>query len=63
MSEPRWRCPECKSTHVQIGLPAWHSETKDFKLTYIETDFEAQIMWWYCLNCDESGHGQPDENP
>lgn len=61
MSESRWKCPECGSTKVQIGLPAWHTETQDYELTYVETDAEADIMWWYCPDCDESDSGAPED--
>lgn len=62
LEDRRWKCPECGSVNVQIGLPAWHYEGKDCELEYIETDFEAQIMWWYCESCKESGDGAPEEN-
>jgi len=60
-STSRWRCPACKSNNVQIGLPAWHTEDENFEVRYIETDLEADIMWWYCPDCDESGNGQPED--
>jgi len=60
-SNSRWKCPHCGSPDVQIGLPAWHTESKDFEVRYVETDLEADIMWWYCPNCDESGSGQPED--
>lgn len=56
---PRWQCPHCKSVKVQIGLPAWHTET-DGRLTYVETDTEADVMWWYCPECNSSDTGEPD---
>lgn len=57
---PRWKCPECGSLKVQIGLPAWHYEGRD-SLVYVETDAEADIMWWYCEDCQETDSGQPEE--
>lgn len=61
MNDSRWECPKCGSTNVQISLPAWHTETKEGGLTYLETDYEADVMWWYCPDCDESGSGYPSE--
>lgn len=62
MSENRWKCDHCGGTNVQVSLPAWHIETQDGELKYVETDWEADIMWWYCPDCDESGSGFPKEN-
>jgi hypothetical protein len=59
--DSRWKCPQCSSKNVQIGLPAWHTETTDMVLTYVETDSEADIMWWYCADCGESDSGHPAE--
>lgn len=58
---PRWVCKKCGGTEVQISLPAWHRESADFELTYIETDTEAEPMYWWCESCQEGGRGQPDE--
>lgn len=57
----RWRCPCCKSRNVQISLPAWYYETIDHDLVFSETDGDADISWWYCDDCDESGDGQPED--
>lgn len=58
----RWRCPQCKGTNVQVSLPTWYIETEDYDLNFVETDGEADIMWFYCPDCDCSEHGEPEEN-
>lgn len=58
----RWRCPECKGTKVQIGLPAWFIERPDYTLKFVEPDTEAEIMYWFCPDCCDSGDGNPEEN-
>lgn len=64
MSDPKWKCPLCGDTNVQISLPAWHTETEDGELTYVETDTEAEVKYWYCEKCNESDFGEPDRvNP
>jgi hypothetical protein len=60
MSAPKWQCPECKSTNVQISLPTWYTETQDGELTMVETDAEASIKWFFCADCDYSDDGEPD---
>ena len=55
----RWKCPRCGSTKVQISKPTWYYETRYLEMKMVETDHEAQILWWYCLNCDESDSGEP----
>jgi hypothetical protein len=60
MSNPKWKCPNCGSTDVQISLPAWHTETADGTLTYVETDSEADVQGWYCDACNDADHGEPD---
>lgn len=57
----RWQCPACHGRNVQISLPARHIENTDFTIKYIETDIEAEILWWYCPDCNESDTGQPEE--
>jgi len=57
--ESRWACPECGSLQVQISLPAWHVETTDGQLVFVETDAEADPRSWYCEECTESGNGEP----
>lgn len=56
---PRWACPECRGTNVQISLPAWHTETADLELKYVETDDGAEALWWWCEDCQDSQGGQP----
>lgn len=58
---PRWRCPCCKGTNVQISFPTWYRETRDNDLQYIDVDSEAEILWWYCDDCDETDIGSPEE--
>lgn len=62
----RWRCPECGSPKVQIGLPAWHREYgldgEPGELEYVETDAAADVMWWYCEDCGETESGLPELN-
>jgi hypothetical protein len=61
----RWRCPHCKSLHVQVSFPTWYHESinvgGDTDLLFVETDAEADISWWYCEDCDESDDGQPED--
>jgi hypothetical protein len=66
MSTPRWKCPACGSTDVHIALPAWHREDigdngEVCEPEYIESDTEAQVLWWVCNadNCYETGQGAP----
>ncbi len=66
-AKPRWKCPCCESTNVQISFPTWYHETVTGKdqagadLEFVETDAEADILWWYCENCEESDSGSPVE--
>jgi rubrerythrin len=62
LKDRRWKCPLCGSKKIQVGLPAWHYESKNHSLEYIETDVEADIMWWFCESCGESAGGCPEEN-
>jgi DNA-directed RNA polymerase subunit RPC12/RpoP len=61
MSAPRWKCPSCGGTDVQISLPTWYTETLDGDLTMVETDSDACVSWWYCETCSETGDGEPDD--
>lgn len=58
---PRWCCPSCKSLRVQISLPTWYRESSDFSLTFVQTDSDADPLYWYCESCEETGTGAPDE--
>jgi hypothetical protein len=60
-SGSRWKCRECGSYAVQISLPAWYFETTSFELTFMDTDSEAEPMYWHCTDCEEGGRGLPDE--
>jgi len=57
----RWACPECQSHNVEISLPTWYRETPGYSLTFVNTDSEADPLYWYCNDCCESGTGSPDE--
>ena len=56
---PRWACPRCHGTDVQVLLPAWHYETRGHHLTTVQTDEGAAVMAWYCEDCVESDSGRP----
>lgn len=58
-SEPRWRCPACGSTKVQISLPTWYRETRGYELEFQQTDEGADPLWWICDDCEETGKGEP----
>jgi hypothetical protein len=62
VNKPRWKCPICDSTTVQVSYPTWYRESSDYEREFVETDDEAQPLWWYCELCDESGSGRPEEN-
>lgn len=57
--ESRWACPKCGSHDVQVALPAWFREAPWFDLEYIEADASADVLFWSCGSCDESGSGEP----
>lgn len=55
----RWKCPKCSSCNVQVSYPAWYRETQDYTLTPVDTDYEAEVLYWYCEDCMESDDGSP----
>jgi hypothetical protein len=59
--KPRWRCPKCHGTEVQISLPAWFEESTDHELRHVGTDDEADVMAWWCPECNGGGAGEPEE--
>lgn len=59
---PKWRCPNCNSTDVEISLPTWYTETDDGELHFVDIDAEADVLWWYCNHCSESDSGEPTRN-
>lgn len=59
-SPSRWVCTDCRS-EVQISLPTWYIERLDGTLEFVETDDEADALYWYCPKCDVSYQGQPEE--
>lgn len=59
MSSPRWACPQCHGTRVQVSYPTWYHESADFELQFVETDAET-VLWWYCEDCDDSGDDEPE---
>lgn len=56
---PSYKCPCCKSTDVQVCLPAWFSSAG---LEFVEADCEADIRSWFCESCGEGEEGEPDRN-
>ena len=60
VKDSRWKCPKCGSTHVQVSLPTWYRETSGGVLTMVNTDEEADVEFWHCEACEESGSGEPD---
>jgi hypothetical protein len=60
-AESRWACPKCKSLNVQVALPAWHRETAGLNLEFVETDAEADVLFWFCEDCEESDSGMPTD--
>lgn len=54
----KWKCPKCGSLEVQISLPAWHTED-EYGLSYIQTDEDAEVLYWLCNACEEAGEGEP----
>ena len=61
MSKSRWVCPHCGSENVQISLPTWYKEDTAYQLTFVNTDSEAHVLWWYCEDCEETDSGFPKE--
>jgi hypothetical protein len=58
-AESRWACPKCQSRNVQVAIVAWHHESAGLNLTYVETDGEAEVRYWFCEDCEESDSGEP----
>lgn len=58
----KWKCPACGSHNVQISLPTWYKETQDGQLEAVEVDSEADVLWWWCEDCDESELGEPNRS-
>jgi hypothetical protein len=61
MTDSRWKCRECGSHDVQISLPTWYTETREGELEIVDTDTEAEVLWWYCTACEASALGDPNE--
>jgi hypothetical protein len=60
----RWKCPKCGSENVQVAIPTWYRESSDGTLTFVNTDEEADPLYWVCDDCEETGHHEPDRvNP
>jgi rubredoxin len=55
----KWKCRECGSINVQISLPTWYRESQDGDLMLVDTDYEADPIYWYCEDCDTSDNGSP----
>lgn len=62
-SRSAWRCRVCASEHVQVSLPVWFHEYQDGELRAVEVDAEADVKWWYCEDCGETGDGEPVRVP
>jgi hypothetical protein len=56
-ARPRWECPECGSTNVQIAKATWYRETAN-GLTLVDADTVSQPLFWYCDDC-RSMDGRP----
>ena len=59
LEDSRWKCPRCGSTHVEVSLPTWYRETSSGVLTMVNTDEEADVLYWHCEACEEGGSGEP----
>lgn len=58
----KWKCWLCSSPDVHIALPAWFVEDDAGVLTYLDTDFEAAVLFWYCTSCGMTQQGTPSKN-
>ena len=58
-AKPRWKCPTCNGTKVQVCYRAWYRETADFELHPVDIDTEGDAKY-YCDDCGE--HIPPEEN-
>jgi hypothetical protein len=58
----RWRCVLCFSTRVQISYPAWYYEDTAYDLKFINTDEDADPLYWYCEECGAADSGHPTLN-
>lgn len=62
----RWKCPSCGSPKVQISLPTWYREygldDQPGELEMVETDSAADVLWWWCEDCQETESGLPELN-
>jgi hypothetical protein len=56
---PRWRCPKCGSTDVEISLPVWFVETQDLHLQQRDIDGEADPLWWFSNHCEATDTDTP----
>ena len=55
---PRWACPLCHGTDVQVLMQSWYRETRGYNLTAVG-DPEGDILRWSCEDCDENAEGKP----
>jgi Zn finger protein HypA/HybF involved in hydrogenase expression len=55
----KWACPHCGSQNVQISLPTWYTESADFTLTLVDTNTEAEVLWYWCPDCEQTDDGEP----
>lgn len=61
MENSRWQCSVCNSKNVQVSLLAWHYETKDKELIYVDSLTESAIVGWVCCDCGEGDWHSPKE--
>jgi hypothetical protein len=57
----RWVCPSCSSRNVQVSYPTWYYEALEGEPTLVEPDFMANVLWWSCGACGETGEDDPDQ--
>lgn len=65
----RWECSSCGGRHVQVTLPFWYRELSpenpdEYRVGSLQpvgVDEDADPMWWYCEDCEETGSGRPME--
>jgi hypothetical protein len=47
-------CSECGSERVEYAIPAWFDANTD---KYVSADEEADTLYTFCHDCDESRSG------
>lgn len=54
MSNPKKVCTVCKGDNVEYSIPAWFNANTHEQTG---TDDEADVMYTFCHDCDESRSG------